>query len=68
MLSQKQWISVRESAELLGISPGRIRQLLLQGRLEGAQKLTERSWAIPRATVLAFKKMDRPPGNPNFQK
>jgi excisionase family DNA binding protein len=64
---EKRWMSVGEAAEYLGLSEGRIRQLLLAERIE-AMKLNERAWAIPKTALDDFKKLDRPAGNPNFGK
>jgi excisionase family DNA binding protein len=67
VLSKKEWLSVADAARVLGLSVGRIRQLLLAGRIEGV-KLNARAWAISAASVRAFQKLDRPPGNPGFQR
>jgi excisionase family DNA binding protein len=65
VLTRKEWFTVTEAAEVLGVSGGRIRQLLLAGRIDG-QKLHPRSWVVSAASVRAFGKLDRPPGNPSF--
>ena len=54
----KPWMTTREAAADLGVSPGRVRQLLLAGQLPG-EKLG-RDWMIRRADVARFKAL--PPG------
>ena len=61
----ERWMSVIEAAEYLGLSEGRIRQLLLAERIE-AMKLNQRAWAISKTALDEFKKLHRPVGNPNF--
>lgn len=63
---QREYLTVREAAESLGVSGGRVRQFLLEGRLDG-QKFGI-SWMIEREEVERFKQIDRDPGNPNFGK
>jgi excisionase family DNA binding protein len=46
-------ISVNEAAELLGLTVGRIRQLLLAGQLPG-RKLSEKAWVIDRRDLERF--------------
>ena len=47
------FLSVAEAAELIGVTDGRIRQLLLRGKLRG-QKLGKSTWAIPRREVERY--------------
>ena len=54
----KAWMSTQEAATALGVSPGRVRQLLLAGQLPG-EKLG-RDWMIRRADLERFKAL--PPG------
>ena len=42
----EEWVTVAEAAEQLGVSAGRIRQLLGQGRVHGARR-SGRDWLIP---------------------
>lgn len=67
VLQDERWMSVPEAANYLGLSEGRVRQLLLAGRIK-AMKLNERAWAISKTALDEFKKLDRPVGNPNFGK
>lgn len=49
------WLSVNEAANLLDLTTGRIRQLLLSGELSG-KKLNEKAWVIDRRDVEKFAK------------
>ena len=63
MNSEFQFLSVSEAAEILGISGGRVRQLLLAGLLKG-HKLGERQWAIDPVCVAQRKVTPTPRGRP----
>ena len=47
------YLSVNEVADLLGLTTGRIRQLLISGELEGV-KVNERAWVIDRKVVEKY--------------
>lgn len=47
------WLSVNEAADLLGLTTGRIRQLLIGKELPG-KKLNEKAWVIDRREVAKF--------------
>jgi len=53
------FVSVQEAADLIGITDGRVRQLLRSGELRG-HKVNERAWIIPMDEVERFRKL--PPG------
>jgi excisionase family DNA binding protein len=40
-------ITVKEAAELLGVSDRRVRALAIAGRIPGARKIHDRMWLIP---------------------
>lgn len=61
-----QWLTVAEVAEVLGVSPCRVNQFLLAGRLRGEK--FGAVWAIARAECDRFAKLPRPVGNPNLKK
>ena len=50
-------VTVERAAAERGVSTGRIRQLLLQGRVEGAVKLGKQ-WVIPTPVVILPPVMD----------
>ncbi len=58
-----------QAADVLGVTDGRIRQFLLEGRLRG-EKLPlgedeeHHPWLIPKAELRRFQKVDRPTGRP----
>lgn len=60
------WVTVQSAARLLRVTPGRIRQLLLEGRFPGAVKYHPGAgiaalWKIPVPAVVAlieFRKED----------
>ena len=63
MDAQFRFLSVMEAAEILGVTGGRIRQLLLAGRLKG-HKLGEKQWALDPADVALRKIRPTPRGRP----
>lgn len=54
-------LTVEAAASALGLTTGRVRQLLRAGVLVG-EKVTERCWLISRASVEAYRSMVRRPG------
>jgi len=61
------FLSVSEAAKILGITGGRIRQLLINGDLKG-HKLGEKQWAIDPAEIAIRKIKPTPRGRPRSQK
>lgn len=57
----KDLLSVRQAAEILGVTPARVRQICGAGDL--GFKIDTR-WAIPRAELDAFKAIPRRAGRP----
>lgn len=58
--SPVDWLTVTAAAEVLGVTDGRVRQFVLQGRFPNAVKVHPDSgmqpiWTIPIADVLALK-------------
>jgi len=49
-----RFFSVAEAAEFLGVTGGRVRQLLIAGELSG-HKLGKSGWAIPETVLRRFK-------------
>lgn len=47
------WLSVNEAADLLGLTTGRIRQLLI-GKFLPGKKLNEKAWVIDRKDIERF--------------
>lgn len=56
-------ITTDEAARIIGVSPVRVRQLCAAGRLPGSIPFG-RSWIIPRASAIAFKR--QPAGRPSL--
>ena len=56
------WLTVKEVADLLKLTPRRIRDFLLSGRLP-AMRLG-RTWFVQRRDVLDFSRIERTPGRP----
>jgi DNA invertase Pin-like site-specific DNA recombinase len=46
--AEREWVTMEESASLLGVSPSVIRRLLIQGILPGCQAVTKSPWVIKR--------------------
>lgn len=57
------YLSVRETAEILGVTDRRVLQFLDEGRLRGARRFGK-SWAIQASEVERFAKEPREPGRP----
>jgi excisionase family DNA binding protein len=47
------WLSVNEAADMLGLTVGRIRQLLIAEELRG-KKLNAKAWVIDRREIERF--------------
>lgn len=62
------YLSVKETAEKLDISPAAVRALIQKGELEGAFQSPSRAWLIPAEAVSAYKSSRRekpkPPRKP----
>lgn len=54
MLQAQTYLSTEETAKALGLTDGRIRQMLRAQELIG-EKLGRRSWAIPSSEIERFK-------------
>ncbi|MBR1439463.1 MAG: helix-turn-helix domain-containing protein [Synergistaceae bacterium] len=59
MTIHENFVSAREAAQMLNITPTRIGLLCRQGRFEGAEKIGA-GWIIPREAVVNHKRL--PPG------
>lgn len=55
-------LTTTEAAALLGVSAGRVRQLIVAGRLPSTKRGRDRF--IPRAAAVALRDQDRPVGRP----
>jgi len=58
------YVSVEEAARQIGITPGRVRQLLCAGELHG-EKLAK-VWAIPASEVEKFRRRPQKTGRPRI--
>jgi len=47
-------LSVREAARSIGVTPGRIRQLIVEGKIKG-RRVGPRFWLIPESELKPFK-------------
>jgi excisionase family DNA binding protein len=56
-----QYLTVSEAADELGLSRQRVHKLIVSGQLE-SEAIHERLLVIPRKSLDAFKKLDRPSG------
>lgn len=59
----QDFVNVQEAAAIIGCTDGRIRQMLLDGTMQGV-KANERAWLIPRKIVdrEARKRRDKDDG------
>ena len=58
---KEKYVTVTEAAEIMGKSISVVRNLCLQGRLEGAEKLGTAGWIVPRESALHYKSSPRGP-------
>ena len=61
-MAKFDFVSVQVAAEALGLTEGRVRQLLVSGEMKG-HKVNGRAWAIPSKEVRRFvapSKVGRP--------
>lgn len=65
MVTVTNFLTVAEAEKFLGLSGGRIRQLLLSGQLKGEK--CGNQWVIPLSEADEFRALERPPGNPNLR-
>lgn len=61
-INATEWYSVQEAAELLGVKPVRVRQLLAYGELKGEK--VGRSWNIRGHDIEKWNAQRRPVGRP----
>ena len=66
MIETTKWYTVQEVAKQLGVTGGRVRQFIVEGRITG-QKFGN-SWAIAESEVQRFQSLERQPGNPKQRK
>ena len=63
-------LNVSEAAELLGVTVGRVRQMLDPDRKTGAKlkgiKANGRAWLIPKKEIDRMKKNPPPKGRPSL--
>lgn len=56
-MENSEWMGTREAARLLGVTPARVRQLLLTGKLKGWKEEgppNRTDWRIDRQEVLQY--------------
>ncbi len=63
MQLSKNMISVETAAGIVGVTPGRIRQMLRAGELDGA-KLSERLWIVSESSAKKVAKTPHNTGRP----
>lgn len=61
LLEKANLISVAEAARIIGVTTGRVRQLIDDGRLT-AEPLGKRSLVVERNSVIRYAKSPRLPG------
>lgn len=59
-MSVERFCTVAQAARALGVTPGRVRQLLWEGRIVGARK-HGRDWLIPAPVRVREVPRGRPP-------
>jgi len=64
-VSVKNLLNVKEAAELIGITEGRVCQLARDGSLRG-EKLNERAWAIYRESAVEYRDRPQTVGRPRI--
>ncbi len=61
--TREHLLTVREAADLIGVTEGRVYQLLWDGRMHGI-KINRRAWLIPRSEAEKFLARDSKVGRP----
>lgn len=56
-------ITVEHAAEIIGITPGRVRQMLRANELRG-EKFSERAWIVDRKSAQKLAKVSHSVGRP----
>jgi len=64
-MQEEDFVSIDQAAEIIGVTPRRIRQICQMGRL--GQKILGR-YMIKRSELLWFSRRYRPSGNPNWNR
>lgn len=59
-------LTVPEAAATIGVTAGRVWQLIGEGRLRIVRRVGPMA-ILSAAQVNDFARLDRPPGNPNFR-
>ena len=59
-MSIEKYVTVRQAAQRLGVTAGRVRQLIVEGRIKSVQPGRERLIAI--CALESFAKIPRKPG------
>ncbi len=60
----EEYVTLPEAAQEIGITPGRLRQMLRAGELEGEK--VGPVWVIPRSEVERLKNTPRTTGRPRI--
>jgi excisionase family DNA binding protein len=67
MLQEKErMFTAKEAGARLGVTDARIRQLLLDGVIQG-RKIGNLMWLIPESEIEKYSRSRRPPGWPRRQ-
>ena len=61
------YYNVREAAAEIGVTPGRVRQMIIDGEITGKQA-NPRAWMIPKEEVDRVAKIKHPTGRPRTGK
>jgi len=59
----ENYVNVREAAAIIGCTDGRVRQMLIEGRLSGV-KANERAWMIDRRAAEEIRDSECVTGRP----
>jgi excisionase family DNA binding protein len=63
----KGYLTTSEAAERLGVSAARVRRMILDGVISGAEKVG-RDNLIPEREIARLESIDRPAGRPKSSK
>lgn len=64
-MSLENYLTITETADMLGCTEGRIRQLLRDKKLKG-KKFHERAWAIERVSAEKYAAIKQTVGRPRI--
>lgn len=64
LLDLRKYMTATQAAELIGCTTGRVRQLIKEGKIAGAEKAYNFGWVIPIVEVTRIRDSESATGRP----